>query len=200
MTVINTKEFFQQKISEIYPKEISHFRDKENYILSQEYKNLMSLISFKKAFSDSKKENLINDLKIEQNIDFSDFSLFSWNDRAHNIQTLLKTDGLISIILCINISVIIPYYTIYTLKIERKSVNEMRRKHSPITEESYMKEFSELVSKIKLLLEKKYKLKKFPDELLNQITDGFSFQDIEVGSFTFFNAFFLDTYSHTQFI
>lgn len=200
MTVNNTKEFFLQKISEIYPKDISHFRDKENYISSQEYKKLLSLISSRRTFPDSQKEKLINELKIRKNTNFSDFSLFSWNDRAHNIQTVLKSDGLISVILCVNISIIIPYYTIYTLKIERESINEMKRKYPPVIETNFLNEFSELVNVIRLILENRYKLKKFPDEFLNQIIEDLSFQDIEIGNFTFFNAFFLDTYSHTRFI
>lgn len=181
-------------------KNISHFCDKEKYILSQQYKNLLLLISSRETFSDAQKEKLINELKIKININFSDFSLFSWNDRAHNIQTVLKSDGLISVILCVNISVIIPFYTIYTLKIERESINEMKRKHPPVFETNLIDEFSELVNDIWLILENNYNLKKFPEEFLNQIIEDASFQDIELGNFTYFNAFFLDSYSHTRFI
>lgn len=198
--MIDTREFFLQKVTTIYPEGISHFRDKEKYVSSKEYKRLLSLISSKEVFSDSKKESLINDLKIEQELEFRDFSLFSWNDRAHNIQTILKSENLISIVLCINISIIIPYYTIYTLKIERESINKIKRKYSPIKDNSLLVEFSDLTLKIKQLFENRYKLKEFPDMLLKQTIGNISFQDIELGDFTFFNAFFLDTYSHTRFI
>jgi hypothetical protein len=196
--MINKKKFFIEYIYNLYPKEISSLWDNKKYISQPEYKRLLNLIFSRQIFPETKKENLINLLQTNVNLKFNDFSLFTWNDRAYNLQSLIKSNGLTSIVLCINISVIIPYYTIYILRTERENKKEIKRKHPPILNNSLLEKYDDLVSHIELLLENQFSLKKFPNELKDEVIAHIGFQDIEIGKFTFFNAFFLDRYTHTK--
>ncbi len=81
---------------------------------------------------------------------------------------------------------------------ERESVREIKRKHPPILSDTLLEKYANLINSIELILENQCSLKKFPNELKNEIITGIGFQDIEIGKFTFFNAFFLDNYNYTQ--
>lgn len=195
---INTMDFLK-KIYNLYPKEISPLWDIEKYRNQSEHKTLVELISKKEIFPEEKKEKLIDDLKNLYNLKVEDFSLFSWNDRAYNLQSLLSREELVCNVLCINISVIIPSYTIYILKTERENMEEFKLKYPPTLNDSLLEKYSDLIGSVESLLENQYNLKKFPNNLKDKIISNVGFQDIGIGKFTFFNAFFLDSYRHTKY-
>ena len=195
----NSKDYFLKKVAEYYPRKISPLYDSTNYRNQPEYERLMEEISKRDIFPESQKDQLIADLKRLYGLDFKDVSLFSWQDRAYNLQTLLKKEALICEVLCINISVLIPYFTIYVLKTEQENSNDLKRKYSPLVSQELFNKYPQQVDSIQSLLRHDYDLNDFPHDLKNEIVNDVGFQDIPIGKFTFFNAFFLDKDNYTQF-
>jgi len=52
--------------------------------------------------------------------------------------------------------------------------------------------FGSQIALISDTIEKKFFFNKFPDSLVNTIIPDINYADVELGSFTYFNAFFLD--------
>jgi hypothetical protein len=195
----NSKDFFLSQVYKYYPKGVSPIQDDANYKKQPEYETLIKTIQHKEVFPEDKKETLVKDLKDTYDLMFKDFTLFSWLDRSYSLQSLLKRENLICEVLCINISVIIPYFTIYILKTERENMKDIKRKYPPAVSQELLEEHSELVKSIKSLLVNQYDLRVFPNSLENEIIEGIGFQDIPIGKFTFFNAFFHESNNYTQF-
>ncbi|WP_017497938.1 hypothetical protein [Flavobacterium sp. WG21] len=94
--------------------------------------------------------------------------------------------------ICLNISVLSPYFTCYVLDtlVDLENVKWIKK---PNKNEDLEIVYASEINKIVALTEK-YGITKFPPELLSyrlpEISRGF----IPFGEFTFFNAFFLDEY------
>lgn len=157
-----------------------------------------------------------SELQKQQNGDFDEFyddlqaldtsmhlhkyGLYAPNERAHNLQFAdLKGNVLYSI--CLNISIIAPYYCVYILEtnVERflkkpvdffsaEPINTFRNKEKE-------KEYMPLLNKIRKLTEKTFEITEFPEELVTEVIPDISLKRNSFGKFTMFNAFFLDKYT-----
>ncbi|CAC9974347.1 MULTISPECIES: hypothetical protein [Flavobacterium] len=178
-----------------YPSNISELSELEKYNESYEHKNLCKTLIFfeNKHRNEGCFTELIEDFKaINLNMNFHDATLFSSCDRAFNLQlTKMNDKNLHSI--CLNISVLCPYFTCYVLD-AKVDLSLGKWIEKPYKNENLEVLYADEIHKINELVEKKYQISKFPTELLNyklpQISRGF----IPFGDFTFFNAFFLDEY------
>lgn len=143
-------------------------------------------------------ENIIIEFKNlfsrKMNKELTDNSLFQWHDRAYNLQCKIDSFNNKSLVLCINISVVIPYYICYILEIEHSEKSEtlkfIPRRNFVIENGLYLT----FLEQTKIILEKEFHVKEFPKELLYESIKGINFQDIEIEKFNYFNAFFLNDY------
>lgn len=178
-----------------YPDNISELNELEKYNESCEHKNLCkTLTTFENIH---RREGFLNKLieefkAVNSTMHFHDVTLFNSCDRAFNLQ-LTKMDGNHLHSICLNISVLCPYFTCYVLDtlVDLENVKWIER---PYKNEELEIVYASEINKIIELTERKYGITKFPSELLlyklPEISRGF----IPFGEFTFFNAFFLDEY------
>lgn len=188
-------EILKSISSSNYPDNISELNELEKYNKSSEHQNLCKILtSFEnKHRNEGLFTEFMNEFKeINSTMHFHDVTSFNSCDRALNLQlTQMVGNHLHSI--CLNISVLVPYFTCYvldgTLDLEQRIWINKPYKNEAL-EKSYVNEINKIIT----LVEKKYNITKFPSELLDyklpQISRGF----INFGDFTFFNAFFLDEY------
>ncbi|HBK70599.1 MAG TPA: hypothetical protein DDZ39_02900 [Flavobacteriaceae bacterium] len=168
------------------------------YESNLESKKLMHLIKNTEQDNDR-----INKLKqflsviSSKNVDMSvqDYTLLGSNDRCFNIQLVkdlfheARTHSI-----CINISILKPYYTINVLEIQRSS-DFKRRIGSPQRKESLETGiYKNIITKIQKYLNEQMGLENFPESLLNKVIPDISFQNSNFGQFTFYNAFFMDDF------
>lgn len=178
-----------------YPDNISETNELEKYNESCEHKNLCKILtSFENMHRNEGGLNeLIEEFKaINSTMYFHDVTLFNSGDRAFNLQ-LTKMSGNHLHSICLNISVLCPYFTYYVLD-TLVDLEQIRWIERPRKNEELEILYATEINKIITLVEKKLRITKFPSELLSyklpQISRGF----IPFGEFTFFNAFFLDEY------
>ena len=177
-----------------YPKGISNIEQKEIYQKSLEFKRLLSItnnfskeneytISYNLLLSEFKKHEKLKDIK--------DVSLLHWQDRALSFEIDFLLDNKLNK-LCLNISLLIPYYVVILLENEIE-LNPYKwvtlPKRNRILEAT---EYKDLLNLISSIVEDTIKYNKFPEDLVNTILPDLSFNDIRIGNFTFYNAFFLD--------
>ena len=176
-----------------YPKGKCAITEKEYYVASIEYKNLSDTLSdlqtnsnFEKTYnllvSEFKKNEKINNIK--------DVSLLDWQDRCLSFELdIFDGDRLIKI--CLNISLLIPYYAIYALnnKIQEEPYRWITAPQRDNLSES---EVNEEINLISLITKRITKFCLFPEYLAKTVIQDLSFGEVELGNFTFYNAFFLD--------
>ncbi|MCD0475115.1 hypothetical protein LPB87_11995 [Flavobacterium sp. EDS] len=178
-----------------YPDNISELNEVEKYNESCEHKNLCKTLTLFENMH--RNEGYLNELieefkAINLTMHFHDATLFNSGDRAFNFQ-LTKMNGSHLHSICLNISILCPYFTYYVLDtlVDLEQVKWIGR---PYKNEELEILYATEINKIIKLVEKKLRITKFPSELLTyklpQISKGF----IPFGEFTFFNAFFLDEY------
>lgn len=96
--------------------------------------------------------------------------------------------------ICINISLLIPFYTIHVLEIKRsedyrKRIDEPRRR-----KELEDGEYKGGIQRIKEYLHEEMNLNDFPEELIEKVIPDISFENSDFGCFTFYNTFFLNEF------
>lgn len=185
-----------KNISKLYfPSQISELDEIDRYNNSIEHQNLCRVLTTfeNKHRNERSYDDIIEDFKcINKKMVFHDVTNFNACDRSFNFQ-LTKLDGNNLHSICLNISIIIPYFTIYLLD---TVVDESRTRwvEKPVENKFLESLYPDEIAKISELVEKSCKINKFPSELLKcklpEINRGF----IKFGDFTFFNAFFLDEY------
>ena len=176
-----------------YPQNVDAVGEQEIYFNSSEFKNLDNVIaSFKNDFSYSKLDDYKEKIShLSEDIKFVDATLFDWLDRAYNFQ-LYKIINNKAYSLCINISVLIPFYTCYSLELEIDEKTGAWLGHPKENESVKENYFKKEVSELSKMTSDDLGISLFPKEIENKILKGISFQDIKEGDFTFFNAFFLN--------
>lgn len=179
-----------------YPKGINSMRESELYNNSKEFKLLKEKISSRKIESKIEKvKNKISSLGINE---LFDFSLFDWYDRSYNLQFLINEEKDTVHIFCLNISVIANFYTYYVLEV-KKDFNQVLgtfpKRSIRLSDYNYN---PDMVRKITSIIEENLEYKKISNELLNEVIIDINFQDISMGDFNVFNAFFLNNL-YTQF-
>lgn len=167
-----------------YPRNVDCINRKEFYISTKEYKNLLIKINISKK-EYSKNKLIINDLKkISENWgDFNDLTYFEWLDRCYTFEIIKKNNNTF-FQLKIYQSILAPFYFIKFYEI--KPIDE-RFKYYEISENNFFD--PNYILTIESIM-KKNNLEKFDSKLINLKIRDINFDDIELGSFTFFNAFF----------
>ena len=184
-----------------FPKGIDNRAEHDRYVTSAEFKNLSN--------------HCITIFNKEQNGDFDDFydrirlldtsknfhnaALFHWNDRCYNVQ-LAELIGDKHYSVCLNVSVIVPFYLVYVLETTlTDTTNEpgsfgIPRFTKPVINTEKSSDYKVLMQQMASVAESYFNVKPFPEELLNDVISDLTLEDIKLGAFTFFNAFFLDKY------
>ena len=177
-----------------YPKSISFRNEKELYASSPQFKLFQKRLNAQSHYFKSI-ENLLFSTSKELNSEmiFRNSSRFSWFDRAYNFQYIKRANNFIQCI-CVNISVLIPYYTVYVVEVKLKT-NSSEWTDKPTRNIKLEKfDYNQEVSLIGSKIEQELKLRAFPSKAFDLIIPDISFQDIEAGNFTLFNAYFLDEF------
>jgi hypothetical protein len=187
------KKIFENIAYAYYPKGINCINDRESYLDSMEYKRLHEVISY---FQDNLTKNQVY-IKLTYEFEnnnllknIRDISLLHWNERCVTFELeIIKGENLVKIIL--HISLLIPHYLVYTLENKIKT-NPYEWITLPIRNKETEKEYSNHINTISSIVETITGFSPFPGSLANIIIPDLSIHDIELGQFTFFNAFFND--------
>lgn len=180
-------------VSLYYPFGICASQDYDEYVETLEHKtfikhlnnnfDLVEELSIDVKILDKLKENVL--LKDIKNITSRSFD----KCLSYKIE-FIEDDFLYQ--LCLNISLITPYYCIYVLK-NRIKLNPYKWVDTPTRDfESEKHKFNNQMNLIKNIIESNYNFSHFPEFLINKIIPNVNYSDIEIGEFTYFNAFFLD--------
>ena len=179
-----------------YPVGIDPITNYEDYIRSKEYNNLINCK--KEIFSIIENSNLeIELLKMfKSNVLLADIENVTQEpiDRSMTFR-IESVEEKILYQLCVKISVIVPYYTVYAL---RNSIefDPYRWVDLPLRDNYSEKEkFSKQILIISEIVENRLCFNKFPEYLLNKEIENLGYSDIRLGKLTFFNAFFTEDYN-----
>ena len=167
--------------------------DKEYYLKTYEFKNLSNTLNeFTNYLESDFYTKIINEIKsIDQFKNITDTTVFNWEDRCISLEIDFLQNSTLNKI-CIHISFLIPFYIIYVLENEIE-LNPYKWKTIPThNKEKENTIFLEKIKTLSLIIEKHTSFNKFPMHLINEIIHDINFQDIEMGEFNFFNAFFLN--------
>ena len=176
-----------------YPKNIDNMLDKEYYLKTYEFKNLSNTLNeFTNYLESDFYTKIINEIKsIDQFKNITDTTVFNWEDRCISLEIDFLQNSTLNKI-CIHISFLIPFYIIYVLENEIE-LNPYKWKTIPThNKEKENTIFLEKIKTLSLIIEKHTSFNKFPMHFINEIIHDINFQDIEMGEFNFFNAFFLN--------
>lgn len=167
-----------------YPRNIDCINQKEYYILTSEYKNLLEKIeNNKKQYS--KNKIIINKL---EHIGtkwgkFKDATYFEWQDRCFTFEFTKEYENTF-LQLKLYQSILLPIYFIKYFKITPSNNNP---KYIKISKEEFLD--LNFLSSIKFILEDN-NFTEFDYKLAYSIIKDINFDDIQMGKFTFFNTFF----------
>ncbi len=182
-----TNENLLKVVYNYFPKGIDCIKEKKIYVETKEYKRLSNHI---KSFNNPYSKEI--DIFIEEiknlnfpNFSFNDSSYFEWEDRCYTFEFCKEINGE-SFILRVYLSILKPYFTIKFFKI---NVENDRHIYNIISSKSFPEE--KLILELKNILEK-HSYKEFDESLLSERIFDINFQDINMGEFTFFNAFFVN--------
>lgn len=186
MTVIDNLINIEELIYTFYPKGIDALNNPKKYIKSIEYKNLLDKIDSKGEIKMESLKNIFKNLSLH----FDDYTLFDWHDRCYNFQLSEILENKLYKI-HINISVISPFYFIF---LSQTNIDESG-KHISVTKRisnQNLKKYCVIINQLSRLLEDEIGYKKFDEKNLKKVISDVNFQDVEMGKFTYYNAFFLN--------
>lgn len=174
-----------------YPKGISNIENRENYLSSNEYTRLTNVIA--NFYNNTDNNILMSKLKIHPLLNsMKDVTLLEWQDRALSFEMEVVKNRNKLIKICLNISLIIPYYIIYVLENEIKT-NPYKWVTIPKRSEKLeLTDYNEHLKLISRIVEEETKFSAFPKNISNVVLPDICFNDLKMGEFTFFNAFFVD--------
>lgn len=188
------EEIFKNIAYLYYPIGISNISNFEDYNNSVEFNRLLKITTdfpqsniFKKQYLE-----LVSELKEHEELkNINDNSLFHWQDRSISLEVDYVVGEKLNK-LCINISLLIPFYCIYVLENEIE-LNPYKWKTLPErNKELEANQYKEIIYLVSEIIEKNIKFCRFPEEIANSIIPDIGFKDVQIGEFTYFNAFFLD--------
>lgn len=183
----------------IYPTDIDYLGKQLDYVNSKEYEKLRNLLGTnEKRTFEQESANLLK--KMEASYGTSsiiDNTVFSWLDRCLNWQVSLtpKKRHSKNYVLCLNLSIVSEYYIIYILETNYDKMEGRLKclpKRNKEVEENL---FSNEISSLSSLVENSTSKTRLSDDFLEFIIPDISFQDIEFGKFTLFNALFLNEFN-----
>ncbi|MGB5818871.1 MAG: hypothetical protein WBG90_05250 [Saonia sp.] len=192
------KEFIKT-VYELYPKNISAIGSRNEYLTSIEH------IELNKRLSDENSIYGLSNIELAKTriesafkTKIEDHTVNSWLDRCYNWQFLLnpKSKESKKLVMCINISKVKHIYIIYILEVEFSEtlgrLKYLPRRNLLFEQQKFKAEIEEIeeILSSELLMIKPFPKKKLDDRIIDV-----SFQDIEIGDFTMFNAFFLNDFT-----
>ena len=177
-----------------YPKGVCNIEQKDIYQNSVEYNRLLFLCdNFLKHKDCTFDYNiLLKEFKKNSKLEnIRDVTLAHWQDRAISLEVDYIIDDKLNK-LCINLSMIIPFFNIYVLE-NQIELNPYKwitlpQRNKNLEENQY----KDLIKKTSTLIESTIGFRKFPENLSSLVIPDLSFNDIRFGNFTFYNAFFLN--------
>ena len=198
-----TKDDFTAIAYSYFPKGVDNLLDYEGYINSLEFRKLSNhcnvLLQKEEAGEFDEFYSSIKLLDTSKN--FHIVNLFHVGDRAFNLQ-LAELKGSKHYSICLNVSTIVPYYTVYVLETDVSHalvppVDFLRPGYKlPVRNREMEQYYAQILQSMALIVESTFGVKQFPENLLDAIIPDISFDTVGFGTFTFFNAFFLDQYQY----
>jgi len=198
-----TKDDFTNTAYSYFPKGIDAISQYDAYMNSPEFGKLSNHCSL---FYDREETGEFDGfyesvrlLDVSKN--FHIVNLFHLGDRAFNLQ-LAETKGTKHYYICLNVSIIGPYYLIYVLELDIshalvEPVDFLRPGYKPPARNIEMEDhYASLLQKMGNVAESTFNVKPFPQNLLHTVLPDLTLETIRSGNFTFFNAFFLDDYQY----
>lgn len=180
-------------VTTYYPVGICAMRNNKVYIETFEFKNLIRKINsaFISIQENHQNTELLNELKKNDIVkDIEEVTLES-SDRCISYKVSFF-EGNVLYQLYIHLSVIVPYYYVYVLK-NNFELEPYQWTNLPERDKQAEKDkFSSHIELISNVLESKTLFTKFPDIFVKTIIPDVNYADVELGSFSYFNAFFLD--------
>ncbi|WP_405247843.1 hypothetical protein [Cellulophaga sp. Asnod2-G02] len=192
MTTANKIEDLFKLAYKYYPKDIDCISDKGKYIKTKQYSLLKKIITDTRE--NSRKEVIEKFSKkfkeIGGNMNFQDTTFFEWQDRCYTFELSEERDGAIHK-LRFHISIIIPYYLISYNKIELEG-NGSQYSEMPLDQ---YEDKNDIIKKIRESATEILMFEELDKSITNEVFKDINFEDIPIGHFTLFNAFFLNSFN-----
>ncbi len=171
---------------EFYPKGIDSIDDKAKYLLSKEYAKLNKTIKYHSEYPNDPSLDVFLSIfkKIGKEMIFSDATWFNWQDRCYTFELREKRGNNIYTIRFYK-SILVPYFFLKTFKIKmHKNKKEyFELSHDSVYDKKKIAEIKKAAKDILLVDE-------FDSTIAKNIIEDINFEDIRLGKFTLFNAFF----------
>jgi hypothetical protein len=174
-----------------YPRKICSRTQEDKYYNSDEHNRLIDII---KHFYSIENQNNNTELleEFEKDCTLKNFrivSLMDWQDRAITYNLfIIEDDELYTVSLYL--SILVPYYVIKVQKNKIKLLFSNFEIAQMKNNNLESRKIRDLIIDIASIVESKTLYQKFPEELMNIIIEDVSFQEIGIGKFNMFNAFF----------
>lgn len=171
-----------------YPKGIDNVLERERYLNSKELVHLFNFLNnvdvkstVEKLEMEIKRDNRFQNIQDRSSLSFDRCLTFDLE--------IFSNNKLIRIVL--EISVLFPYYYIYVTE-NQFEINPYKwitlPKRCKVLEEEYSSEITSLM----YIVDRITGYSPITDDIMNMKIDDVSFQDVEKGNFTVYNAFFKD--------
>lgn len=179
------KEQLYKIIQNYYPIGINALLEKDKYIKSEEYLNLISLIDNNKKKYADEIQVIINEVTSDGNIIFNDLSYFEWLDRCYTLEFIQVVRGRMYVYRFYK-SILGSYFIQRFFCVEYLN---NREKVVKISQKEFLDDVG-ILNKIQDLVFR-LNLTQLDDIILGEVIENVSFEDIGFESFNYFNAFFL---------
>lgn len=167
-----------------YPSNIDSIVEKDYYVLTKEHQNLVNKIFVNKSNYPEKINDIQRELmKHRDDFRFNDLTNFQWQDRCYTFQFTKKVDNQ-HFHLNVYISILAPYFVFQYFKTQ---IIENDHKLIIINKNEFSND--NFISKINGILNK-YDFSLLNENLLKTKISNINFDDIKMGQFTYYNAFF----------
>lgn len=194
---------FTEVVYQYFPRGINEISHTKEYVISPEFIALSNKCHEEEAkYENGDFQSFYDEVRsLDTSKNFFDSTLFRLNDRAHNLQfgDLIGTKHYS---ICLYVSILIPFYTVYVLETDVshaliEPVNFLRAGYKkPIRKEEMKQVYKPLIDQMVAVTKKHFAIQEFPEDLLHTVIPDINYQAIPFGEFTFFNAFFQDTYTY----
>lgn len=181
----NTRESIDLVLYNYYPQNIDSISQRDLYIESKEFKNLQGIISENQNIYEADGFDFIGYLKGKYHgkVIFNDVTYFQWMDRCFTFEFIEKKENLIWMTKTY-LSILTP---VATMKFFKVSMNKTKANYMEVFETEFHNQ--QLISQLRILInDNGYTF--FDSKLLSEKIEDINFDDIEMGNFTYFNAFF----------
>ncbi len=190
---------YEQEAYTLYPKNICATDDHDSYLNSKENKELKFRLSDEnKRYGKNNINIVITSVENRFQTKILDHTVPSYSDRCFNWQFVLNTNDSDTEknIMCINISKVLPVFIVYILEVEycpeKKRLKYFPRRNKILENDNYISEIQDVKM---ILTNSSLGVVEFPDKRLTEVIETINFQDIPMGKFTYFNAFFLNEFT-----